>query len=261
MLALLLVLLPASAAPVDVTADGSVGASSTFPGYSAGDSVDGSDQTSWFSDGITGGPDEQFTWTANHTEWITRVQVFNNANNGDGFTGFGFGSVDLIVRDRSGVITFSQPISLPGATDPNIDVNIGAFGETVELHYHNHDDPACGGFSELNVHAERDALLLTPLSPGITGTVNDALVLNGTPGETVFVGFGFAPGNTAVPGCPGLSVPIFAPTIVSTPTAGPDGVALAAGFVPQTASGATVRVAAVDLSTCRASNVVVHNFP
>lgn len=261
MIALLGVLVAAQAATSDVVADGAVASSSNFVGYAAADGVDGDLTTSWFSDGAWDGPTEQFTWTADHTEWVDQVVVQNNALNAQGFVGFGFETVDVVLRDRGGAVTFAQTVPLPGDTDPLISVSVGAFGESLELNYTNHDDPACGGFSELEVWAERDALLLTPIEPGTAGGVNDALVLNGTPGEAVLVGYATSAGITPVPGCPGLTVPLGGPTVVDSPAVGADGVATAQGAVPAGASGLSISVVAVELATCRASNVIHHTFP
>ncbi|TAH39631.1 MAG: hypothetical protein EYC70_02250 [Planctomycetota bacterium] len=71
---------------------------------------------------------------------------------------------------------------------------------------------------------------------------------------------GFQPGSTPVPGCPGLSIGIRNPVIAGAAAADAAGVASLSAFVPPALSGRTVLLQAVELDTCRASNLVAQTL-
>ena len=85
------------------------------------------------------------------------------------------------------------------------------------------------------------ALTLQQLTPLTVGTQNTAVATGATANAQVTFAYGLAAGNTAVPGCPGVSVAISNPTIVGTVQANGNGRAEISGFVPAGASGSTVR--------------------
>ena len=122
------------------------------------DSVDGDLGTSWFSAGPEpqGGP-TIFLWTGRQEDLISSVAVFSNALNNDPSVrrNFGFGSVVVQVLNASGTVVFQQFVDLPGTPDPNITVQPRVVGRAVRLLFSGHEDPHCGGFSELQVFAER----------------------------------------------------------------------------------------------------------
>ena len=103
-------------------------------------------------------------------------------------------------------------------------------------------------------------MILSGPVPGVAGEINDFVVSGATPGENVYFVYGFAPGSTPVPGCPGETVDITAPTIFGIAAADADGIATVSTFVPGPASGLTIRLQAVDLAGCQVSNLVVHEF-
>jgi hypothetical protein len=143
-------------AQVNVTAEGAVVASSVFPGndFPASLAVDGSRLTSWFSNGAGDGPTETFRWTGQRDDVIASVAILSNAQHPQ-FPGFGFGSVQIEVRDASDGVVFGETRTLPGATDPDVTVSPNVVGRSVLLTFTGHDDPTCGGFSELVITALR----------------------------------------------------------------------------------------------------------
>lgn len=104
-------------------------------------------------------------------------------------------------------------------------------------------------------------LALSRPNPGYAGTTNSLGTVGGTPGATVYFVYGLAPGTATVPGCPGLTVEIASPVIAGSMVA--DGMERAwiTAPVPGSASGRTVRIQAVEPSSCRKSNLVVYTFP
>jgi hypothetical protein len=141
---------------VDVTAEGSVSASSVFGGddFPASLAVDGSRLTSWFSDGAAGGPTETFEWVGARDDLLTSISVLSNAQHPRS-PGFGFGSVRIEVRNAAGQLVSGGTFALPGATDPDVTVMPNVSGRSVRLTFTDHDDPSCGGFSELVIRALR----------------------------------------------------------------------------------------------------------
>lgn len=142
---------------VDVTAEGTVQASSEFnSSFRAELSVDGSRQTSWFSDGDAGGPNESYEWTGVGDDLISSIAILSNAQHATpDFRTFGFRSVRIQVLDAAGTPLFDITRGLDGATDPDIEVFPNVTGRRVRLSFVGHDDPTCGGFSELRIRAMR----------------------------------------------------------------------------------------------------------
>lgn len=141
---------------VNITAEGSVSASSVFGGddFPATLAVDGSRLTSWFSDGDAGGPTETFQWMGARNDLLSSIAVLSNAQNPTA-SGFGFGSLRVEVLDAAGQVVFGETRALPGATDPDVTISPNVTGRTVRLTFTGHDDPSCGGFSELVILALR----------------------------------------------------------------------------------------------------------
>jgi hypothetical protein len=142
----------------DVTSLGSVSASSVFPGgkFPASLAVDGDDTTSWFSGGSNAdGADSTYTWELPGPGQMTfdSITIKGNGNNAmqNARQNFGFESVTIAVVDLSGIATFEQTIDLPGTPDPTVTVSPGEVGHEIVLTFHGHEDPTCGGFSELEV--------------------------------------------------------------------------------------------------------------
>jgi hypothetical protein len=143
---------------IDVTSEGAVQASSVFGGdqFPAALAVDDDRRTAWFSDGAAGGETETYRWTGTRDDRIASIAILSNAQHATPqFRSFGFGSVRIQVLDIAGVPVFDAVRDLPGATDPDIDVAPVVVGHSVLLTFTGHDDPSCGGFSELHIVARR----------------------------------------------------------------------------------------------------------
>lgn len=141
--------------PTVITSEGTVVASSVFGDdeFPADRAVDGKLDTAWFSDGDVGGATETFRWTGTRDDLIQSIAVLANAE--PRFPGFGFGSVRIELRDAADQVAFAETRALPGAADPDVAVFPNAVGRSVLLTFTGHDDPACGGFSELVITALR----------------------------------------------------------------------------------------------------------
>lgn len=143
---------------VDATAEGTVSASSSFDGFPAGLSVDGSAGSSWFSAGSTvDGDSSTYQWSIAQDELIESVTIVGNGGHAtpDFRTGFGFAAVTVQVRDGTGATVYEESFSLPGSPDPTVTARPGVVGRSVVLIFAGHEDPICGGFSELSVVVAR----------------------------------------------------------------------------------------------------------
>jgi hypothetical protein len=147
----------ASGTTVNITGEGVVEASTTFSDqFPASLSVDGDRGTSWFSAGPgAGGAPSLYRWTGTRDDLITSISVLSNAQHLDFPTGFGFGSVIVQVLDADGNVVFEETVELAGTPDPDVVVNPGVVGRSVVLTLSGHEDPSCGGFSELQIEAVR----------------------------------------------------------------------------------------------------------
>lgn len=148
----------AQASETDITREGSVEASTTASGYPAVFAIDGKPTTSWFSTGPEpGGVPTRFQWTHSQDDLITTVYIHGNSQNStpNFRTGYGFGNVNVQVLDASGQVVFQQSVGLPGSPDRDVTVHPNVLGRTVLLLLSGHEAPDCGGFSELQVKANR----------------------------------------------------------------------------------------------------------
>jgi hypothetical protein len=149
---------PPPPAPVsNITGQGNVNASTEFPTgeFPASLAADGSRSTSWFSAGPDAGSGTTFVWGPpdGSRRLISKVLVVNNAGHSrsDFRTGFGFGQVTVAVL-RGGDVVFEKTFSLPGTPDPNVEVKPQVAGDVVRLFFSGHEDPTCGGISEIVVY-------------------------------------------------------------------------------------------------------------
>ena len=101
-------------------------------------------------------------------------------------------------------------------------------------------------------------LLLTPIFPGIKSNVNTMTSSNATPGGLVVFVWGFQPGSFIVGGamCAGVELGISPPQLLGIVTAGGNGVAELVFFVPSLGNTTLVFTQALDIGTCRVSEVV-----
>ncbi|MGB8647113.1 MAG: hypothetical protein WCF84_17885 [Anaerolineae bacterium] len=167
----------ADAPEVNITAEGSVLASTTSPGYPASLAIDGDPTTSWFSTGPEpGGRPTRFQWTHSRDDLITTVYIHGNSQNQTPSfrTGYGFGSVTVEVLDASNHLVFQQTAPGPGNAVPDVLVHPNVVGRTVLLLLTGHESPDCGGFSEFQVKANRAPRPPTPTATPIPPTVASA---------------------------------------------------------------------------------------
>jgi hypothetical protein len=142
-----------------VSAEGSVQASSIFSAeFPASLAVDGDRATSWFSAGpAADGGVSVFRWTGARDDVITSLAILSNAEHADASvrTGFGFESLTVQILDAGGAVVFEQTVSLGGTPDPDITFTPNVVGREVVLSFTGHEDPTCGGISELQVGVAR----------------------------------------------------------------------------------------------------------
>lgn len=117
-----------------------------------------------------------------------------------------------------------------------------------------------GGFSAFRLDPIPGGLGMAGPDPGRVEVANEFRILGGTPGETMYLVYGFAEGSTNVPGCPGVSADIAQAALGSTTTVGANGHAIFNEVVPAAASGRTIYFEAVEVGSCRTSNTIVHRF-
>lgn len=173
---------------------GSVDASTTFPGFPASFSIDGSRSTSWFSEGPGEEIDDHFqptsifTWTGNREYNINEIKILSNKehSNPDFREGFGFGLVEVELLDSSNRVKESETRFLGGTPDPDVSILINHVdARVVRLTFWQHEAADCGGFSELEIHSDleppesivsvqfdastpHDGLLTSDSTPGLT---------------------------------------------------------------------------------------------
>lgn len=105
------------------------------------------------------------------------------------------------------------------------------------------------------------AYVMSKPFPGPAGNLTNFTASSATPGATTFFLLGSGPGSVPVPGCPGVTVNIGAGlTVLGSAVANPQGEAEISFNVGASASGVTALFQAVELSSCRVSNLVVHTF-
>ncbi len=139
----------------NITGQGSVSASTVFAGFPANLSVDGDLSTSWFSTGPEGDgtTPSVYTWTLGQARCINSIVVADNASHANaGFQqGFGFNLATVRVLHGTDVM-YQELVPLPGDPDGQFIVDTGGVPATqVLLELSGHEDPSCGGFSELTV--------------------------------------------------------------------------------------------------------------
>ncbi len=103
-------------------------------------------------------------------------------------------------------------------------------------------------------------LTLDPAVPGVAGQWNSLQVRWASPGEMVYLVGGLGPGSTAVPGCPGLYVDIANPVVGGAEVADARGNATFSVFLPAKLAGQQAYGQAVEIATCRVSNLLVQSF-
>ncbi|MCH7679343.1 hypothetical protein IID10_08250 [candidate division KSB1 bacterium] len=166
---------------ISIGSAGKVSVSSTFPqqGFGATNAIDLKFNTSWFSAGASAdGNFSTFTWTAPQNLFLGTTGIFNNMlNSNSNFqTGFGFQTVTFQVYDSLGLMVYEETVDYP-KTLPVVRVSPFVSGRSIRLLLNEHENPDCGGFSELLVVAldlstgesvkTLQAIDLSPLNPTI----------------------------------------------------------------------------------------------
>ena len=101
--------------------------------------------------------------------------------------------------------------------------------------------------------------LFSPI-PGTAGNTSLFSSTGGVPGATTFLIFGFAGGVTPIPGCPGVSSAIAAPSVLSSGPTDANGNFNFSFAVGAGAAGVTVLLEAVELPSCLVTNLVTQTF-
>ena len=166
-----------------IASGGTVNASSTFPqqGFGPTSAIDLNFGTSWFSGGPSvDGNSSTFTWTARQQEFLGTIGIFNNErhNNPAFQTGFGFRTVTFQVYDGpdgSGIMLYEETVDYP-QTFPVVRVSPFVSGRSIRLRLNEHEDPSCGGFSELLVVTLDLSAGETPLSAPTISNIQSSLV-------------------------------------------------------------------------------------
>jgi hypothetical protein len=108
--------------------------------------------------------------------------------------------------------------------------------------------------------SDSNSFTLVELQPGRDDSVNMMSARDVTPGATVVFLYGFATGNTAIPGCEGGWIGIKQPDVLGTARADASGVALFQKFVHKGTAGIEIRFQAFELGTCRVSQTFAFTF-
>lgn len=162
-----------------------------------------------------------------------RVTARSSPNIANSFEFGDYNGLDMVMNDLIGIWTDNRDES--GGTAQSIDV-YGA-GITTTPSY-----------------------LLDPTAPGTAGALNTWTTSGGTSGATTFFLFGTTPGTIPVPGCPGLTVDIDPITILGQAVGDASGNASISLSVPASIAGSTFLFQAVELSTCKVSNLTSTTF-
>lgn len=105
-----------------------------------------------------------------------------------------------------------------------------------------------------------EALTLVDMVPGQAGQTNTLSTTGSAPGTTTWFLATRAPGTLAVPGCPGVYVPLQAPFVVGGGVANGQGQATREVAAPASVAGQVWAFQAVELESCRTSNIVVRRL-
>ena len=111
------------------------------------------------------------------------------------------------------------------------------------------------GYGILNAFDAVNPLILDQIIPGIAGQNNTLHASGATTGELTYFIWGTQLGTADIPGCPGATVSIANPKIAGQATADATGQVTLDRFVPNAASGLLLELQALELTSCRISNI------
>lgn len=144
----------------NITAAGSVGASSVLTGYPPSLAVDGDLSTSWLSSASSQrNVLTTFTWNAGLPDrCISRIQLMGNGENANPEfrLAHGFHTAQIRVLRADDTVVLDKFYDLGGSPDPPIDLETeGVYGSRIVLDFPSIENvDCCGGFSELRVFGE-----------------------------------------------------------------------------------------------------------
>lgn len=116
-----------------------------------------------------------------------------------------------------------------------------------------------GAIIDMGAHESPGAagLRLACVAPLIAGRTSEVTLEQGRAGATAVVVYGFADGETDVPGCPPQQFAIRHARLLGRAEANEAGRATLEVFIPKSAAGRTVWIQAVEPYSCRVSNLTV----
>ena len=142
--------------PLSIAGLGTPEASSTFPqvGFEPARALDGSFTTSWFSEGENdpNGTFSTFTWTAPEEVLIAAAGIANNSRHSVSIYRIGFGYLGQItfrIFSANEQMVFEETVDYPNTAQAAKMVFPLVRGRKIELLLNQHENPICGGFSEL----------------------------------------------------------------------------------------------------------------
>ncbi|MEN0062791.1 MAG: hypothetical protein AAGA48_11620 [Myxococcota bacterium] len=123
---------------------------------------DGDRGTSWFSAGPVDST-SVLTWRSPREDCLVGVRILNNRQheNTDFQEGFGFGqAVVRLFRVGAAMPAFETTVDLSATPDPDVEIVVessdgepGVYANRLEIAFSGHEDPTCGGISEVGVSA------------------------------------------------------------------------------------------------------------
>lgn len=112
----------------------------------------------------------------------------------------------------------------------------------------------------LTAAVSAETFTVLPPEPGVPGVNNIVKAIGCTPFEDVYFYYGFRPGETILPPCPGVPIEINRAQWMGIGIADEFGVASIVTFVPQAANGRTVLLQAGEPDTCLRSELTIFTF-
>ena len=112
------------------------------------------------------------------------------------------------------------------------------------------------GYGILDAFDAVDALVLDQIVPGVSGEMNTLHAAGGVDGAQTYFVWGTQFGSADIPGCAGATVMIANPKVAGHAAADVNGDVTLDRFVSSAAAGLMVELQAVEVSSCRVSNVV-----
>ncbi len=145
---------PAEAAIPEITSLGTPSASSVFSGHFVSSGVDGNPTTDWYSDGSGGGAGsdgantESYYWEYSENLYITRIEL-----DPENLDGFGFDRIRFRIFNLAATKVYESAEIPLTAFDVDIDHSLPTVvtGSKLEILMIDHQNCACGGFSELRI--------------------------------------------------------------------------------------------------------------